>query len=221
MRMQPNGDPDRACRDALARFDIDGHWIEVVRTLVTNALDTPLLPAGDVSTGAGNAFRLGDVDRPIVEMQFHLPVRGFRRAHLSQALQAHGYEPALADGAGEINGFLNGYIDVVARAGGRWYVIDYKSNWLGNDLAAYSPAAIERAMARHGYHLQYLLYLTALHRLLRLRVPGYDYDRHVGGARYLFLRGMRPAVPGSGVFRDRPSRACIEAIDACFRGDGS
>ena len=220
-RLQPNGDPDGVCRDALARFDIDGDWTEVVRTLVTNALQSPLFPAGDGSADDATAFRLGHVDRPIVEMQFHLPVRGFRRAHLVRALQAHGYEPALADGAGEINGFLNGYIDVVARAGGRWYVIDYKSNWLGNDLAAYSPAALERAMARHGYHLQYLLYLTALHRLLRLRLPGYDYDRHVGGALYLFLRGMRPGAPGSGVFRDRPSRTCIEAIDACFRGAGS
>jgi exodeoxyribonuclease V beta subunit len=76
-------------------------------------------------------------------------------------------------------------------------------------------------MARHGYHLQYLLYLTALHRLLRIRLPDYDYDRHIGGALYLFLRGMRPDAPGSGVYRDRPSRACIETIDACFRGDAS
>ena len=99
--------------------------------------------------------------------------------------------------------------------------MDYKSNWLGNDLADYAPEAISRAMAQHGYHLQYLLYVTALHRLLRIRLPDYDYDRHVGGAFYLFLRGMRPEEPGSGVYRDRPSRACIEAIDACFRGDAS
>ena len=46
-------------------------------------------------------------------------------------------------------------------------------------------------MAQHGYHLQYLLYVTALHRLLRIRLPDYDYDRHIGGAFYLFLRGMR------------------------------
>ena len=220
-RLQPNSNPDSVCRDALAKFGIDAEWIEVARTMVTNALNTRLLPETDGNAGAGSAFRLGDVDQPIVEMQFHLPIRGLRRGDLSRALEAHGYDPRLAAGAGKINGFLNGYIDVVARAGERWYVLDYKSNWLGNDLGRYSPEAIQRAMAQHGYHLQYLLYLTALHRLLRIRLPDYDYDRHVGGAFYLFLRGMRPHAPGSGVYRDRPSRACIEAIDACFRGDAS
>ena len=214
---QPDSSPDGVYRDALARYGIDARWIETARTMVTNSLHTPLLPVGD----AGNTFRLGDVDRPITEMQFHLPLRGFRCGELRRTLEAHGYDPRLAAGAGEINGFLNGYIDVVARFGGRWYVMDYKSNWLGNELADYSSGAIERAMAQHGYHLQYLLYLTALHRMLRIRLPGYDYDRHVGGAFYLFLRGMRPTAPGSGVYRDRPSRACIQAIDACFRGDAS
>ena len=211
-RLQPNSDLDGVCRDALARFGIGAEWIEVVRTMVTNTLNTPL-PGGD-----GNTFRLGDVERPVAEMQFHLPLHGFRCGELRRALEAHGYDPRLADRSGEIDGFLNGYIDLVARCGDRWFVMDYKSNWLGNDLSDYSPEAIERAMAQHGYHLQYLLYLTALHRMLRIRLPGYDYDLHVGGAFYLFLRGMRPAVPGSGVYRDRPSRACIEAIDACFRG---
>ena len=214
---QPDSSPDGVYRDALAKYGIDARWIETARTMVTNSLHTPLLPAGD----AGNTFRLGDVDRPITEMQFHLPLRGFRCGELRRVLEAHGYDPRLAAGAGEINGFLNGYIDVVARFDGRWYVMDYKSNWLGNELADYSSGAIERAMAQYGYHLQYLLYLTALHRMLRIRLPGYDYDRHVGGAFYLFLRGMRPTAPGSGVYRDRPSRACIEAIDACFRGDAS
>ena len=212
-RLQPNSDLDGVCRDALARFGIGAEWIEVVRTMVTNTLHTPL-PGGD-----GNTFRLGDVDRPVAEMQFHLPVRGLRHAHLARALEAHGYASLLGDGNGTIDGFLNGYIDVVARAGRRWYVIDYKSNWLGSELADYSSGSISQAMARHGYHLQYLLYLTALHRLLRVRLRDYDYDRHVGGAFYLFLRGLRPDAPGSGVYRDRPSRACIEAIDACFQGE--
>ena len=220
-RLQPNGNLEGVCRDALAKWGIDPHWIEVARTMVTTTLNTPLLPDGGGNARTGNTFRLGDVDQPIAEMQFHLPIRGFRRGDLDRALKAHGYDPRLADGAGEINGFLNGFIDVVARVGERWYVMDYKSNWLGNDVADYSPEAIKRAMAQHGYHLQYLLYVTALHRLLRIRLPDYDYDRHVGGAFYLFLRGMRPQEPGSGVYRDRPSRACIEAIDACFRGGAS
>ena len=222
-RLQPDRGLEEDCREALARHGIGAEWIEVARTLVTNTLTTPL-PDGDGTAGNGNTFRaggdtfrLGEVDRPVAEMQFHLPVSGLRHACLARTLEAHGYAPLLGGGNAEIDGFLNGYIDVVARVGRRWYVIDYKSNWLGNQLADYSWESISRAMARHGYHLQYLLYLTALHRLLRVRLPDYDYDRHVGGAFYLFLRGMRPDAPGSGVYRDRPSRACIEAIDACFQ----
>ena len=220
-RLQPDRGLAEDCRDALAKYGIGPEWTEVACTLVTNALYTPL-PAGGGADGfgcGGDTFRLADIARPVAEMQFHLPVSGLRPARLARAVEAYGYDAPLDDGAGEINGFLNGYIDVVARAGGRWYVIDYKSNWLGRDVAAYSPEAIERTMAQHGYHLQYLLYLVALHRWLRVRLPDYDYDRHVGGAFYLFLRGMRLHAPGSGVYRDRPPRACIEAIDACFQGE--
>ena len=59
-----------------------------------------------------------------------------------------------------------------------------------------------------------MLYLLALHRLLKARLPGYDYDRHVGGAVYLFLRGSR--APRGGVHFERPPKALIEALDRLF-----
>ena len=203
---------EQTCAAILSRYGFQEKWQPVARTLVENSLDTPLSRPGE----AGNVFRLSDLERPITEMEFHLPLCAFKRAELRRCLEAHDYDPRLPDGNREINGFLHGYIDLVAQHDDRWYVMDYKSNWLGPDLAAYSAEAIERSMRHHGYHLQYLLYLTGLHRLLRLRLAEYDYERHIGGVFYLFLRGMRPNAPGSGVFRDRPSRACIEAIDACF-----
>ena len=211
------GDPDagsleRTCEAALARYGFQDKWLPVVRTLVEKGLETPLSRPGDT----GGVFRLSDLERPIAEMEFHLPLHKLQRAELAHCLEEHGYEHRLAGGDAKIDGFLHGFIDLVAEHDGRWYVLDYKSNWLGPDLASYSEAAIAESMRHHGYHLQYLLYLTALHRLLPLRLEDYDYDRHIGGAFYLFLRGMRPNAPGSGVFHDRPSRACIEAIDACF-----
>ncbi len=211
------GDPDAAslkktCEAALARYGFQDKWLPAVRTLVENGLETPLMSPGE----AGGVFRLSDLERPVAEMEFHLPLHKLQRAELAHCLEEHGYTHRLAGGDAEIDGFLHGFIDVVAEHDGRWYVLDYKSNWLGPDLASYSDAAIAESMRHHGYHLQYLLYLTALHRLLRLRLPDYDYDRHIGGAFYLFLRGMRPNAPGTGVFHDCPSRGCIEAIDACF-----
>ena len=100
-----------------------------------------------------------------------------------------------------------------------WYVLDYKSNWLGDRVEDYRPAGIAKAMRKHRYPLQYLLYLVALNRYLSVRLPGYDYDKQMGGAFYLFLRGMDPATGmDRGVYFDRPSRGCIEDLDACFEG---
>ena len=217
-RIASDADPTELARKALRRWRIGEDWAEVAARIVDNALETPLAASG------AHAFRLADLSRPIPEMEFRLPANGLDRRRLGACLEAHGYphpfgEAHVPNVVPKVEGFLQGFIDVVARHEDRWYVLDYKSNWLGESLADYSPAALDTAMAHHGYHLQYLLYLTALHRLLALRLPDYDYDRHVGGACYLFLRAMRPHLPGHGVFHDRPSRACIEAIDACFRGD--
>ncbi len=199
---------------ALRRWRIGEEWAEVAEQIAVNARMTPLAGSGDC------AFRLADLSRPIPEMEFRLPAEGLDRRRLGACLQAHGYPHPFGEGhMPKVDGFLQGFIDLVARHDGRWYVLDYKSNWLGDGLSDYSQDALRMAMEHHGYHLQYLLYLTALHRMLALRLPDYDYDRHVGGACYLFLRAMRPGLPGHGVFHDRPSRECIEAIDACFRGE--
>jgi exodeoxyribonuclease V beta subunit len=72
-------------------------------------------------------------------------------------------------------------------------------------------------MEEHDYVLQYHLYAVALHRHLARRLPGYDFETHMGGAYYLFLRGMSPDAPrGCGIFYDRPSRSLIEALSACL-----
>ena len=213
-RGSPGGDsfePEVICREALARYGIDGKWLPVAQAMADNAWRAPL---GTTEP----TFRLADIDRPVPEMEFHLPVQHFCRDRLADILAKHGYDCRVPEGGQEINGFLHGFIDMVAQHDGRWYVLDYKSNWLGGNVAAYDSASIAASMRQHGYRLQYLLYLTALDRLLRIRLPDYDYDRHIGGAGYLFLRGMHPDAPGRAVHFDRPPRECIAAINACLRG---
>ncbi len=206
-------DRDGICRDSLARYRIDAKWAPVARKIVENSFGAPLESPAD-----GSVFRLGDVRRPIAEMEFHLPLEGLDRASLGRCFADHGYDHGLPESRSRIDGFLHGFIDVVARHGERWYVMDYKSNWLGENIRAYSRPAVRAAMRAAGYPVQYLFYLTALHRFLRLRLPDYDYARHIGGVFYLFVRGMSPDLPGNGVYRDAPARECIEAIDACFSG---
>ena len=210
---EPAADLDEICRDVLAKYRIDAQWEPVARMMVENTLNAPLESPVD-----GSVFRLAQVERPISEMEFHLPLHGMDRASLARCFAAHGYRHGIPDSSSAIDGFLHGFIDVVARHGERWYVMDYKSNWLGDNIHAYSGQALGDAIAAHGYAAQYLFYLTALHRFLQVRLPDYDYERHIGGVFYLFLRGMSPDMPGQGVYRDAPPQACIEAIDACFQG---
>jgi len=115
-----------------------------------------------------------------------------------------------------VNGMLKGFIDLVFCCQERYYVLDYKSNHLGENIAAYSVKAMEKAMLEHRYDLQYVLYTLALHRLLKARLPGYDYQRHVGGVLYLFLRGVNDK--GQGVYKDKPPQSLIEVLDEAFAG---
>ena len=115
-----------------------------------------------------------------------------------------------------INGMLKGFIDLVFEFEGQYYVLDYKSNHLGDDTRAYGSRAMAHAMLSHRYDLQYVLYTLALHRLLKARLPDYRYQRDMGGAVYLFLRGVDRNH--NGVYGDKPTQALIEQLDRDFAG---
>jgi exodeoxyribonuclease V beta subunit len=129
-----------------------------------------------------------------------------------------------------LRGFLTGSIDVALRVGGRFVIIDYKTNRLGQPgspllLRNYTPAAMAEAMMDAHYPLQALLYSVALHRFLRWRQPSYDPDRHLGGMLYLFVRGMAgpdtPVIDGMacGVFSWRPPTGLVLALSDVLAGD--
>ena len=120
----------------------------------------------------------------------------------------------------KLNGVLKGFIDLVFRHENKYYVADYKSNWLGRDAGAYTESAIRHALLEKRYDAQYVLYLLALHRYLKSRLgDDYDYDRDIGGAVYLFLRGV--GGPVGGVHFEKPSKESIEKLDRLFRGRAS
>lgn len=114
-----------------------------------------------------------------------------------------------------LNGMLKGFIDLVAEKDGCYYIIDWKSNYLGASDEDYSQAAMQKAVNAHRYDLQYIFYILALHRQLTARLPDYDYDKHLGGAVYVFLRGWQnPST--QGLFHDKPPKALIEKLDTLF-----
>ncbi len=210
---------DRERLEALVGRTLTGHgldaaaWTPTVADWVERVLATPLDQSGlTLATVAP--------ERRFNELEFTYPVELLRAEALRRLLERHGYavgpfrERIENLAFSPLHGYMKGFIDLVFESGGRFYLVDYKSNWLGPEPAAYRRPRLDEAMARESYLLQYLIYTVALHRYLRLRVPDYDYERHFGGVFYLFLRGMDPTLgPDCGVFHDRPAPALAAALD--------
>ena len=109
---------------------------------------------------------------------------------------------------------MTGLIDLIVRFNNKHYLIDYKSNYLGNTYEKYTQDFMKKTVSDHNYDLQYLIYCLALHRFLRQKIPNYCYEGAFGGVRYLFLRGMQGATDGStGVFSDLPPVELINELN--------
>ena len=182
-----------------------GHWAAGVVGWLGELLSTPLPPVGAALDG---------LQQVLPEMEFWFPSDQLPAAALDslcrQHLLAGRPRPPLPERL--MNGLLMGFADLVFEHEGRYWVLDYKSNALGDSDAHYHPAALEAAMAEHRYDVQAALYLLALHRLLRQRLgAGYRPAQHLGGAVYLFLRGMRG--PAAGCYHLPAPLALLDALD--------
>jgi len=164
--------------------------------------------------------RLGQLEAGdrINELSFLFPLEQVNIRRFNELLDTIGLLPLAAVGS-SLQGLMKGFIDLVFRYQGRYFLVDYKSNHLGFDLRHYGPEALAGCMDSHQYHLQSLIYTLALHRFLRSRIAGYAYETHFGGAYYLFLRAMHPQhPPGTGIHAARPDQALIDQLDACCSG---
>ena len=112
--------------------------------------------------------------------------------------------------------YLKGEIDLVYQHGTQFFIVDYKSNYLGNDFDSYNPAALYDAMTTHSYWLQASIYQVALHRYLKLRLPNYDINTHLGAVEYAFLRGMSPKHATCGKLIKQFDSDFILALDDMF-----
>jgi exodeoxyribonuclease V beta subunit len=199
---------------ALTAHGIDAEqWGEVARVHLQRVLTCDL-------NGRGLSLAQLDPTQRLPELGFTFPVAQLNMDALRQLLidPAMGLDPAARIAAerltfDSLQGFLKGFIDLTFEHDGQWFILDYKSNWLGPDASYYGGERLQQAIAGEHYYLQYLIYLVALRRFLRQRLAGFD-DSQLGGAWYLFLRGM----PESGVHFARPSDALLDALDGLFEG---
>jgi exodeoxyribonuclease V beta subunit len=222
---------DAVLSPALQRHGIDAAtWTDIAKTALADLVRTPLrescpLKLSDVTL----TERLNELEFVIPIVREAAPDGRLGAAALAEVFAKYAraddvraYAQRLAKlSFVPVAGFLRGFIDLVFRSSGKWYVVDYKSNHLGPRAADYAPQHLRQAMSEHHYYLQYHLYVLAVHRELRRRAADYDYERDFGAVLYLFLRGMRPVHgAGCGVFEDRPPIELIEALSKLFDGTG-
>ncbi|MET0154117.1 MAG: exodeoxyribonuclease V subunit beta [Candidatus Binatia bacterium] len=212
----------RVIEERLAGFGFDPGWKGPLERALEALLETTLR-AGEL--------RLRLVDVPLEcrssEMEFTLPLGSesarsrLRPESLGAVFSAHpsaavpiGYADRVAAlGFREVAGYLRGYVDLVFEHAGRFFLVDWKSNFLGSAVDGYRRDRLAVAMASHHYILQYHLYVAMLDRYLRRRRSHYDYDRHFGGVLYVFLRGVVPRGDGeTGVYFDHPPARRIAAL---------
>jgi exodeoxyribonuclease V beta subunit len=160
------------------------------------------------------------------ELEFYFPLQRIAPQMIGKLLQEHrffgargseGREPERLSFA-PVQGMLKGFIDLVFEFQGRFYLADWKSNLLGSRIEDYGAAALAGEIRRRHYYFQYQLYTVALDRYLRMRLPGYSYEKHFGGVYYLFLRGIDPARPQCGIHRDRLSEPLVRELGRVLIG---
>ena len=203
-------------RTKLNDYGFDPDWEEAVFDMIRQVFSVPL-PADMPS------FSLSDVapTHRIHEMAFHFPLQPVPAAELKDIFTAYGGH-SIPEGFSErlgrlayspAAGFMKGYVDLVFEHRGKFFLVDWKSNYLGPRIEDYRREALVPVMMEGYYYLQYYLYALALDRYLAQRVPGYRYEARFGGIFYLFLRGMDAARgPAFGVFQDVPNFRIIAAL---------
>ena len=117
----------------------------------------------------------------------------------------------------QINGYLIGAIDLIFFAKGKFWVIDWKSNFLDENPSNYTKSLLDQAMDKKHYKLQYLLYLVVLKRYLETRFKRSDVYDLIGGAAYFFLRGIKASNPSQGIYFDRPKKEVLDCLDEILR----
>ncbi len=239
-----NGEYEADIRKQCAWFGVEVEPGKLA-ALLQKVVRTPL-------TANAASFALADLNQneTIREMPFYLRLQPGSTDQINTILT--GLPAVTPVNSRVLQGYLTGFIDLVCCYQGKYYIMDYKSNYLGDRLADYAgqgrpsvaqamdggratagqgrpsvaramdgeratrPERLAQAMTEHNYGLQYWLYTLMLHRYLRMSLEGYDYAAHFGGVMYLFVRGMEPSQPGSGVYYDLPDPAILMRLDHCL-----
>jgi len=199
-------DAETMVRNYLDEDGFEPEWAPAILSMLSNSLRAKL---------PGSNARLIDKSAAdtVDEMEFYFSISRSDGDEIAEIIKGGDslYEAQIR------RGFLNGFIDLLFEHNGRYYILDYKSDMIGSEPQNYSKESLGKVMFDRGYVFQYHIYLVALKRFLIQKMgDAFDYDKHIGGAYYLFLRGIDDS--GNGIYFDNPDKRIIEKLDAYFEG---
>ena len=210
-------------RTKISAYGFDKEWEVPIVSVLENLSKVVLSPRNA-------AFTLSEVENSarINEMSFYFPLKHINPKILANVFGEFSEHVVLENFPqtmerltfSPVQGLMMGFLDVLFEHRGRYYIIDWKSNFLGSTAEDYTKKRLNEEMRTSFYILQYHLYVLATHLHLKMRIPGYNYEKNFGGVFYIFLRGIN-LEKGSdfGIFEDRPDRALIEALEQALVPD--
>ncbi|AJI47453.1 exodeoxyribonuclease V subunit beta [Francisella philomiragia] len=207
-------------------FDKLKVWLEECLVASIPSIETADFSSNDIQYGLfdikDKGFCLKDISntKTLKEAEFYFPITNEKlyKKNIIKILAEYRNQTIDYDefASQKIFGMLHGFIDLIFEYDGKFYVADYKSNYLGSTLEDYNQAAMSEKNQSSFYDLQYLIYSVALDKYLRQNIESYNYEKHFGGVYYFYLRGMKD---GYGVYRARPTLEIINKIANLFNGD--
>lgn len=194
-----------ALKEQFKQLAYDEKWKPSVHKIILHSINHTLIEQISLS-------RIKNADR-LDEMEFNFPLCNLNTTKLGEILNT-----TLTESKDRLTGFMKGFIDLIFRLDGKYYILDYKSNHLGDTFESYSNEKLSKEMTYSRYHIQYHIYLIAFLRYIRLKHPDFDYEKNFGGVIYLFVRGVNPKIPSSGVFFHKPKLHVLQQLDELMGG---
>ncbi|MEX1063211.1 MAG: exodeoxyribonuclease V subunit beta [Balneolaceae bacterium] len=194
---QPHGG---IIEELIGDYGFDRKWIPVLKKMIADVVRADYGHLELRNAGPGSLLK---------EMEFCFPVAEPELENVRSVIGGEG-----TDGLPKkkLQGYMTGFVDLIVRQKGIYYILDYKSNYLGDALQDYRDEVLRAEMAAAGYDIQYHLYTTAFKKFMENRRPSFDYESEFGGVFYLFVRGMK-AGTASGIYFDKPCKGTITELE--------
>lgn len=186
----------------------------LLEKLVKNVVQTPLF-ANQLNDDA--IFCLKDIEEGdcLKEMAFNYRLHKTSTAVINRLLDHDTIYRSISEFS--LQGYLSGFVDLIFTYNNKIYIVDYKSNNLGESAERYAKEKLPAVMAEHNYGLQSWLYSLVVHDYLTQFQSGYSYENNFGGVLYLFVRGMNQH--GRAIYFHKPDESTLVKLSKCFRGE--